>query len=173
MDEARFGLKARPRRRWCPRGARPPWIHDDRHEWVWLYAAVEPSSGESFALFLPRADGACFETFLGALREAVPAGEGALVLDNAGGHTSHAVAWPAGVTPLPLPPYSPELNPPERLFEALRATLANRVFDDREDLERAVTEALRPYWQDPPALRRLTGYPWWLEAVQNITPASA
>jgi transposase len=173
MDEARFGLKVRHRRRWCPRGARPPWVYDDRYEWFWLYAAVEPSSGESVCLFLPRADGACFGAFLGAFREAVPGGSVAMVLDHTGSHKSRAVAWPAGVAPLPLPAYSPELNPPERLFEALRAALANEAFEGLEDLERALTAALRRYWADPPALRRLTGYPWWLAAVDNITPPSA
>jgi hypothetical protein len=42
MDEARFGLKSWHRRRWCPRGIRPPWVVEDRYEWLWLYAAVEP-----------------------------------------------------------------------------------------------------------------------------------
>jgi transposase len=169
MDEARFGLKVRHRRCWCPRGSRPSWAVEDRYEWLWLYAAVEPASGESFCLFLPRADGACFELFLGALREAVPAGEVALVCDGSGSHTSGRVAWPAGIERLPLPAYSPELNPAERLFEALRAVLANRVFDSLAALERALAEALRRYWDDPPALRRLTGYPWWLAGVRTIT----
>src|ERR687886_394913 len=50
LDEARFGLKVRHRRRWCPFGARPPWIHADRDEWLWLSVAVEPTTGESVVL---------------------------------------------------------------------------------------------------------------------------
>ena len=60
----------------------------------------------------------------------------------------------------------------ERLFEELRAALANRVFDDLDALDQALTEALRPYWDDPAALRHLTGFPWWLEAVRSITPST-
>jgi transposase len=160
----------RHRRRWCPRGARPPWVYEDRYEWLWLYAAVEPTSGESFFLFLPRTDGACLELFLGAFRAAVPDGTVAVVLDGSGGHASGRVAWPTRLAPLRLPAYSPELNPVERLFEELRAALANRVFDSLAELERALTAALRRYWDDPLALRRLTGYPWWVEGVHNITP---
>jgi transposase len=159
----------RHRRRWCPRGARPPWAVDDRYARLWLYAAVEPTTGESFFLFLPRTDGACLELFLGAFRAAVPDGAVALVLDGSGGHTSGRVAWPTAVEALPLPAYSPELNPVERLFEELRAALANRVFDSLAGLERALTAALRRYWDDPPALRRLTAYPWWVEGVRSIT----
>lgn len=171
LDEARFGLKVRHRRRWCPFGTRPPWLHADRYEWLWLYVAVEPTSGTSVALFLPRMDGACFEAFLQAFRRAVPVGRIGLVLDGTGSHGSGRIRWPDGVHRLPLPRYSPELNPPERWFEALRKRLANRVFDTLEDLEQALAEALRPYWDDPAELVALTAYPWWRNAVQNITPS--
>ena len=70
---------------------------------------------------------------------------------------------------LPLPRYSPELNPPERWFEELRKSLANRIFDTLDELEQALIEALRPYWQDPTKLVRLTAFPWWREAAQSIT----
>lgn len=172
MDEARFGLKVRHRRRWCPCGARPPWAVEDRYEWLWLYVAVEPTSGESVVLFLPHLDGRCFERFLAAFRRAVPGATVTLVCDGSGSHRSERVTWPEGITPLPLPPYSPELNPAERLFEELRAALANRVFDDLDALDHALTDALRPYWDDLATLRRLTGFPWWLEAVRSITPST-
>ena len=74
-----------------------------------------------------------------------------------------------------MPPYSPELNPAERWFEALRRVCANTIFDTLEDLEAALTEALRPYWQNPAKLQRLVGYPWWCHAVAglniNATPS--
>ena len=56
FDEARFGLKVGLRRRWCPFGTRPPWLYEERYEWLWLYAAVDPLSGESVVLFLPHTD---------------------------------------------------------------------------------------------------------------------
>ena len=69
---------------------------------------------------------------------------------------------------LPLPPYSPELNPVERLFEELRAKLSNMVFASVEAMMGALTEALRPYWETPSILARLTGYGWWLEGILNM-----
>jgi hypothetical protein len=84
MDEARFGLKVWHRRRWCPRGFRPPWIHQDKYEWLWLYVAVEPATGESFCLYLPRLDGECFEIFLRELNRAYPS-EAIVVLEGAPG----------------------------------------------------------------------------------------
>ena len=172
MDEARFGLKVTHRRLWCPFGSRPPWIHEHQYHWFWLYAAVEPVSGTCVVLFLPHVDGLCFERFLEEVRKHTGADKIGLVLDNSGSHTSGKVRWPDGIAKIPLPPYSPELNPAERWFEALRRVFANAVFDTLDDLEAALTEALRPYWQIPAKLQRLVGYPWWCYAVAGLNSNS-
>lgn len=110
MDEARFGLKVWHRRRWCPKGHRPPWMVEDRYEWTWLYAAVEPATGESFCLYMPNLDGLCFEVFFQKCREAYPEDKIVLVMDGAGGHRNKSVQWPEGIEGWRLPAYSPELN---------------------------------------------------------------
>jgi transposase len=168
MDEARFGLKVWHRRRWCPTGHRPPWKVEDRYEWTWLYVAVEPATGESFSLYMPHLDGDCFEIFLAKLRERYPGDEIVLVLDGAGAHRNKSVAWPDGVEGMPLPAYSPELNPAERWFEELRARLSNCIFETTQAIEEALTEALRPFWEAPEHLARLTGYGWWIENISSM-----
>jgi hypothetical protein len=168
MDEARFGLKSWHRRRWCPKGIRPPWIVEDRYEWLWLYAAVEPDTGESCFWFMPRLDGQCFEIFLAEVQAQWEAAPLALVLDNHRSHLSRQVVWPSGMSPLPLPAYSPELNPVEQVFRQLKAQLANQLFDNLESLERALSKALAPYWKQPQLLRRLTAYPWWQQGLRSI-----
>lgn len=70
FDEARFGLINWHRRRYCPKGFRPPCLVRRRYEWTYLYAAVEPATGESFCSYLPGMDGRCLETFLEHLGEA-------------------------------------------------------------------------------------------------------
>jgi transposase len=90
-----------------------------------------------------------------------------LVLDGSGSHRA-GLAWPAGVVPVSLPPYSPELNPAEQVFRLLRAKLANRVFADLAELEAALTEQLRAFWDEPATLRRLTAYPWWLRGAEAM-----
>lgn len=170
FDEGRFGLKVWLRRRWCPRGERPPWIYDERYEWLWVYLAVEPSTGRCFVLYLPHVDPTCLQVFLAAFRAEVGDRRIGLVLDGSGAHRSRATQWPDGLIPLRLPPYSPELNPAEQVFRHLRAHLANRIFTDLDDLDAALTDALRTFWVNPPLLQRLVGYPWWLEAASAITP---
>lgn len=167
MDEARFGLKVWHRRRWCPSGFRPSWRVRDKYKWLWLYVAVEPATGESFCLYMPNLKGESFEVFLHKLGEAYPEEETVLVLDGAPSHRSGKVDWPDGIEALQLPGYSPELNPAERLFKELREALANRIFETLGAIDEALTEALRPYWQQPGRLARLTGYGWWVDPITD------
>ncbi len=168
FDEARFGLKSWHRRRWCPFGFRPPWVVQDKYEWLWLYSALEPASGESFSLYLPCLNGVCLQVFLEHLKAAYPYDVLLLVMDQASSHRSRQVLWPEHTQPLFLPSYSPQLNPAERCFQELRKTLSNRLFDTLHALQDALTEALRPFWQDKPRLAHLTGYPWWLDALAEL-----
>lgn len=117
---------------------------------------------------MPHLDGDCFGVFLEELRRAYPDDAIRLVLDGAGAHVSAKVGWPEAITPLPLPPRSPELDPAERWFGALRGPLANTAFESLAALEAALSEALRPYWEDTRRLARLTGYGWWTAATGSI-----
>lgn len=173
MDEGRFGLKVWFQRRWCPYRVRPPWIVADRYEWCWVYAAVEPATGDSFWALMPGVDSDCLQAFLDAFAQHVSDRCVGLVLDGSGAHRAHAVDWPERVVPLPLPPYSPELNPVELIFRQLRARLSNRVFADLAELEEAITAALQPFWNEPTTLTRLTGFDWWLEGVHDILPIAS
>jgi transposase len=168
FDEARFGLINWHRRRYCPKGFRPPYLVRRRYEWTYLYAAVEPATGESFCSYLPGMDGRCFETFLEHLGEAYRGLHLVVVLDNAPSHLSKEIAHPENISLLNLPAYSPELNPAERWFQEFRSALSNKVFESVELLQEALTEALRPYWREPDRLQRLTGFSWWVEAIVTL-----
>jgi len=68
-----------------------------------------------------------------------------MVWDQAGFHTSKTLKVPANVTIIPLPPYSPELNPVENLWHYLRSHYwANRIYADYDALRQAAVDA----WQD-------------------------
>lgn len=139
-----------------------------RYEWSYLYAAVDPATGESLCAYLPHVDGECLEAYLGHLGEVYADYRVVLVLDNAPSHISKQVALPENIELLPLPSYSPELNPVERWFQEFRRALSNRIFQSIEELQEALTRALEPYWQEPGRLRSLTGYPWWRQAMETL-----
>jgi transposase len=138
------------------------------YEWTYLYAAVDPVSGESFCAYLPGMDGGCLEAFLGHLGEAYADHRLLVVLDGAPSHRSKEIACAENVDFLRLPRYSPELNPVERWFQEFRRVLSNKTFQTVELLQEALSRALKPYWDEPARLRGLTGFPWWVEAVDAL-----
>ncbi len=71
FDEAHFGLINWHKKRYCPKGFRPPYVVVQRaYEWTYLYAAVDPTTGESFCVYLPGLDSSCLEAFLKHLARA-------------------------------------------------------------------------------------------------------
>lgn len=111
MDEARFGQQGTITDVWAKTGSRPRAVRQTRYEWVYLYGAVEPATGESAALLAPNVDTGTMNAFLRILDAERKAGEQfVLVMDQAGWHKSKGLELPEGVTALLLPPYSPELK---------------------------------------------------------------
>jgi transposase len=136
MDEARLGQQGTLTRVWARTGSRPAAVKQTKYEWVYLYAAVEPATGESVALLAPNVDAGTFNVFLRMVaKELKPREHAVLILDGAGWHKSKQLRMPDNVTCLLLPPYSPELNPVENLWHYLRSHyLSNRAYRDYDDL---------------------------------------
>lgn len=127
---------------WAKRGSRPIVPLQSEYEWVYLYGAANPETGESVALVLPWANTSMMQLHLDTISH--QAGEDrhiVLVLDNAGWHRAKALKVPQNITLLHLPPYSPELNPMERLWHWLKDhEFSNRVYEDDEILLQAVCD---------------------------------
>lgn len=166
QDEARFGLHLPRYRRVTSFGVRPKQPVAPLYEYYWLYAAVEPKTGEHFFLEMPALDADCFGVFLQELSRCYPESLNVVVLDGAGAHTASSLVVPENVVLLPLPAYSPELNPVERLWLALR-----RQIDVFDVLVRTRLEALREHVAghvralSEEQVRSLTGYGYILSAL--------
>ena len=92
------------------KGFRPPYTVRRSYKWTYLYAAVEPATGESFCMYLPGMDDGCLEIFLNQLSEAYLDHHLLVVLDGAPSHRSEQITHPENISLLILPPYSPELR---------------------------------------------------------------
>ena len=162
MDEARVGQKGRLCHRWWLRGRRPPGRRDKRFAWAYLFAAVAPATGAEVALVLPEATTRTMTLFLAEFSRSLPDDVHAvLVLDRAGWHGAKALAVPGNVTLVPLRPYSPELNPVERVWLYLRERcLSLRVFADLAAIVDACCRAWNRLVAEPGRRRSLCDQPW-------------
>ena len=91
-----------------------------------------------------------------------------MIWDQAGFHPRPGEATlPTRIHLLPLPPYSPERNPVEGLWDQTQAATCNRPFADLDPLEAALTHALRPFWETPARVLSLVHH--WLHDQANAT----
>ena len=87
-------------------------MRDTRYEWAYLFGAVCPGRGLAAGLVLAHANTKAMNLHLAEIALAIaPGAHAVLVLDGAGWHGGKDLVVPQNITPLTLPPYSPELNP--------------------------------------------------------------
>jgi transposase len=167
-DESRFGLHTQSRRCWALRGQRVVLAQEQRYEWEYVYGAVEVVEGLAQFRFLPSVSLELSRGFLQQLADSDPQAEHVVIWDQAGFHPRPGdAALPARVHLLPLPPYSPELNPVEGLWDQTQDVTCNRHFADLDQLEEALTQALRPFWETPARVLSLVHH--WLHTQANAT----
>ena len=166
QDESRVGLLPVQRRRITVRGVKPVGPVQYQFENFYLYGAVEPTTGESFFLELPHLNTVNFQIFLDEFAHHYQASLNIVLMDNGSCHKAKALVIPDHVVCLFLPPYSPELNPIERLWQDLKARLAWVLVAQLEALERHVETIIRQYSQA--AIQSLTSYPYFVRAVNAL-----
>ncbi len=165
-DETRYGLLSTTRRRITQRGIKPITKINPCYESVYLYGAVEPLTGERFFLEFSHLTSDCFQCFLEKFSEAFSESLNLLVLDNGRFHQAKSLKIPENVVLLFLPPYSPELNPIERLWQDIKAKLFTQTYNALEDMQAKVTEILQNYCDA--AIVKLTRFSHFMDATNAI-----
>jgi transposase len=152
------------RRVWAPRGQRPTaWVHR-RYDWLYVYAFVRPTTGQSWWCLLPTVSTAAFSLALAefARDEGIsPTRRAVVALDGAGWHGATALTVPDGLHLVPLPPASPELQPAERLWPLINEVVANRTFADLDALETVLVGRCQTVRADHLMVKRHTRFHWW------------
>ncbi|MFQ5567318.1 MAG: IS630 family transposase [Paracoccaceae bacterium] len=162
QDEARVGQQGTLTRVWARRGTRPRALRDTRYRWAYIFGAVCPGRAATAALVLPRADTEAMTLHLAEIAGTVaPGAHALLVLDGAGWHKAQDLAVPDNITLLLLPPYAPELNPVENVWQYLRGNkLAITVFDSYAEIVEKCCEAWNFFAQDKETVTSITSRQW-------------
>lgn len=138
-------------------------VHDNRHVSTYLFGAICPDRAVGAALIMPYANTEAMNEHLKEISTAVlPGAQALLVCDGAGWHQpGNKLVVPDNITLLSLPPYSPELNPMENVWDYLRQNkLCARVWNTYDDILDACQSAWRFLTNDPHRIRSIGARQW-------------
>jgi len=158
-DEAGFGRINKPKYCWCPKGIRPtvPCLHI--REYRYAYGAIEPKTGESHFLVLPRCDTACMNYFLQSLSDQFSNSMILLVVDGASWHKSKSLIIPQNIRLFFLPPATPEMNPIEQIWKEIRKLgFKNEIFSTLEKVIYRLCDTICTLTNE--IVRSITGRDW-------------
>lgn len=163
QDEARVGQQGTLTYVWAEKGSRPRPVKDTRYSWTYIFGAVCPARDVGAALVLPYANTEAMNLHLVEIAKHVQPGHHAvLILDGAGWHQPGGkLKVPDTISLLILPPYCPELNPVENIWQFLRQNhLANRVFESCEAIVEACCVAWNALISSAGKIRQIASREW-------------
>ena len=127
------------------RGVKPicPFIQDFKN--VYLFGAFSPINGDKLLLEMPFCNTECFEVFLEELSKQQPNEYKILFLDNGAFHKAKRLLIPNNIALCFIPPYSPELNPAEKLWAFLKRKITNKAFKTLDELQMFMDSIIQKY----------------------------
>jgi len=147
---------------WAERGSRPPAPRDQRREWAYIFGAVCPHRDIGAALVLPYANAQAMNLHPRGDQQPGNARQSRRPPPRAGWHqTGGKLRLPRNISLLHLPPYSPELNPAENIWQFLRQNhLSNRIFESYTDIVDACCAAWNAIVSEPKRIASIAIRDW-------------
>mgnify|MGYP000489431489 CR=1 FL=1 len=158
----RAGQQGSLARSWTKKGTRPRRIRQRQFKSSYLFGAICPRKDKGVALVLPYANTEAMQLHLDEISKNVTKGYHAIiVMDKAGWHLSKNLVIPKNITIIKLPPYSPELNPMEQVFQQLRKLkLSNACYKNYDEIDEACVEAWNSFINEKGNIKRLALREW-------------
>ena len=170
QDEARFGRINDPRRCWAPKGCRPEVGMQIVREYTYAFGAASPHDGVLDTLVLPVVTAETMSIFLAEVARRHPEEFILMFLDGAGWHRANNLVIPENMKLEALPPYSPQLNPMEHIWDEVREKwFTNEVFESLDGVEDRLVEALAALENDQELVASTTGFDWIINCPLTAT----
>ena len=166
QDESRFGILPVVQRRITACGVKPVATVDYQYNWFYLYGAVEPLTGDGLFLELPRLTTECFQIFIDEFAQTFADTLNIMVLDNGRFHHAKSLVIPDNVVLIFLPPYSPELNPIERLWQDIKQKLFAHTYQTLEQMQQQLTQILGTFTKT--AMAKITAFAYFINTANAI-----
>lgn len=161
QDEARFGRIQEPHRCWSMKGVRPLVGQQLVREYIYIYGAISPKDGGADFLILPALDQDCFALFLRELSLRYPEEYILIFCDGASAHHTQSIEVPGNIMVHKLPPYSPELNPTENIWDDMREKwFKNKAFKSITAVIEQLEKAALFYENHQAICKSISNFSW-------------
>lgn len=117
------------------KGIRPKVQYQHKFDTTYLYGSYSPINGDSFVLEINGVNTDIFEAYLYEFSLHKPDQAKIIVIDNAGFHSTKNIEIPKNIYLLRIPPYSPELNPCEQIWDWIKDKYKNKTFNNISSLK--------------------------------------
>lgn len=160
QDEGRFGRVNIPKASWAPMGIRPIVGKQVVRQSFYVYCAVAPSLGKISSLILPFGNTDMMNLFLENVSKDFRENQIIMQVDGAGWHRSKSLKIPENIYFIMQPPYSPEVNPTEHIWDEIREKyLHNKIFNSLDETMDKVCLGLQDLMQKPDYVKSMTSFP--------------
>ena len=150
-------------RRITAKGVKPKGKVQWEFKYRWVYGAVAPQSGESFFWEFSHLNSDCFGEFLQRLSEQYPEHLHLIQIDGARAHTAKKLKIPDKIRLFKQPPYCPEVNVIERVWEELKKKVKWRIYENIEAVENSISEWVQSL--SPEQIQSLTQWEWLMDGL--------
>ena len=168
QDEARFGRMNNPKKCWAPPQIRPI-VHLQRiRQYLYVFSAASPETGETYSLILPVCNSDAMKVFLEGLAQQYKDYRNIIIADQAAWHVTKKLQQFDNIRFIFLPAGSPELNQAEHLWEHIREKyLGNRIFNSLDQLEDELVDIIGTMSTEKEVIKNLTGFYWIISSVNH------
>ena len=142
-DESRFGLMTRNGRSLTGKGVKPICPFLQAFQNLWLFGAFSPVNGEHFLMELPNCNSENFQIWLNQFSELNPKEFKIIFLDNGAFHKAKKLVMPNNIALVFIPPYSPELNPAEKIWAFFKRQFTNVLCKNLEEVSNFIDNATK------------------------------
>ena len=166
QDESRFGLITKQKRVITAKGIKPIGKYKHSYLYKWLWGSFSPITGESFCM---TTDSVCKDLFVKYLEDFSlhkPRELKIILIDNAAFHSTKDIVLPENIVLISIPPYCPELNPAEKVWQWMKGKIAMKIFDTLETLENKMDELIDKI--EGELIKSITGYEFYLDTFYSI-----
>ena len=166
QDESRFGLITKQKRVITAKGIKPIGKYKHSYLYKWLWGSFSPITGESFCM---TTQGVCKDFFIKYLEDFSkhkPRELKIMIIDNAAFHSTKDIVLPENIVLMPIPPYCPELNPAEKVWQWMKDKIAMKIYETLDILENKMDKLINDLEGD--LVKSITGYEFYINAFYSV-----